>query len=78
MSNKLINHLKELLIKNNYLDLYTFLDVILYDKQLGFYNSINFKKNKRAGKKIKNIGEKILKKTINELDYLINNELKKT
>ena len=40
--------------------------------------SINFKKNKRAGKKIKNIGEKILKKTINELDYLINNELKKT
>ena len=51
MNNKLINHLKELLIKNNYLDLYTFLDVILYDKQFGFYNSINFKKNELIGKK---------------------------
>ena len=45
MNNKLINHLKKLLIKNNYLDLNTFLDVILYDKQFGFYDSINFKKN---------------------------------
>ena len=50
MNNKLINHLKELLIKNNYLDLYTFLDVILYDKQFGFYNSINRKKNELIGK----------------------------
>jgi len=44
MNDKLINHLKELLIKNNYLDLNTFLDVILYNQQFGFYNSIN-KKN---------------------------------
>ena len=49
MNNKLINHLKKLLIKNNYLDLNTFLDVILYDKQFGFYNSIN-KKNELIGK----------------------------
>ena len=40
--------------------------------------SIQFKKNKTIGIKIKNIGEKILKKTIKELDYLINNEFKKT
>ena len=51
MNNKLINHLKELLIKNNYLDLYTFLDVILYDRQFGFYNSINFEKKELIGKK---------------------------
>ena len=50
MNNKLINHLKKLLIKNNYLDLNTFLDVILYDKQFGFYNSINRKKNELIGK----------------------------
>ena len=30
------------------------------------------------GQKIKNIGEKILKKIIKELDKLINNEFKKT
>ena len=40
MNNKLINHLKQLLKKNNYLDLNSFLDVILYNKQFGFYNSI--------------------------------------
>ena len=39
-------------------------------------SSIIFKKNKRLGLKIKNIGEKILKKTIKELDYLIINEFK--
>ena len=50
MNNKLINHLKQLLKKNNYLDLNSFLDVILYDKQFGFYNSINRKKNELIGK----------------------------
>ena len=40
--------------------------------------SIVFKKNKTIGIKIKNIGKKILKTTIKELDYLINNEFKKT
>ena len=39
---------------------------------------IVFKKNKYTGKKIKNIGVKILKKTIKELDKFINNEFKKT
>ena len=41
-------------------------------------SSIVFKKNKHSGKKIKKIGQKILNKTINELDNLINNEYKKT
>ena len=41
-------------------------------------SSIVFKKNKNDGVKIKNIGEKILKKTIKELDKYILNEFKKT
>ena len=40
--------------------------------------SINFKKNIKSGIIIKNIGEKILKKTINELDKHIVDEFKKT
>ena len=44
----------------------------------GLAQSIQFKKNKTIGIKIKNIGEKILKKTIKELDYFISNEFKKT
>ncbi len=40
--------------------------------------SVNFKKNIKSGIIIKNIGEKILKKTINELDKHIVNEFKKT
>ena len=39
---------------------------------------IIFTKNKNIGIKLKNIGEKILKKTIKELDSLIKNEFKKT
>ncbi len=45
-------------------------------KQLS--SSIVFKKSKKQSFKIKNIGDKILKKTIKELDYFINNEAKKT
>ena len=41
-------------------------------------SSIVFEKNKYMGDKIKNIGTKIFKKTIKELDSIINNELKKT
>ena len=41
-------------------------------------SSIIFKKNKHSGSRIKNIGDKILKKTIKELDNLFNNEFKKT
>ena len=40
--------------------------------------SIVFKRKKNIGTKIKNIGEIILKKTIKELNSLINNEFKKT
>ena len=39
---------------------------------------INFKKKKNTGKKVKKIGERILKKTIKEIDNLIINEFKKT
>ena len=41
-------------------------------------NLITFKKNKKIGIKIKKIGAIILKKTIKELDSLINDEFKKT
>ena len=41
-------------------------------------SQIIFKRNKNLGNKIKKIGVKILKKTINDLDKLINNEFKKT
>jgi len=58
-------------------NLYTnFSKKIITPKQLS--SSIIFKKNIKSGIKIKNIGEKILKKTINELDKHIVNEFKKT
>ena len=41
-------------------------------------SSITFKKNKNIGIKIKNIGRKILKNTIKEIDNFIINEFKKT
>ena len=49
---------------------------IITSKQLA--SSIIFNKNKKIGVKIKNIGEKVLKITIKELDNLINNEFEKT
>ena len=49
---------------------------IISSKELA--SSIAFKKNKTTGMKIKNIGGIILKKTIKEIDKLINNEIKKT
>ena len=67
---------------DNFKDIYKLLKLnnaskrISSPKQLA--SSIIFKKNKTIGTTIKNIGEKILKKTIKELDYLIKNELKKT
>lgn len=51
MNNKLINHLKELFVKHDYLDLNTFLNIILYDKKLGFYKSIKLKKDELIGQK---------------------------
>ena len=67
---------------DNFKDIYKLLKVLNASKKINsskeLVQSIQFKKNKTIGIKIKNIGEKILKKTIKELDYLINNEFKKT
>ena len=67
---------------DNFKDIYKLLKVLNASKKINsskeLAQSIKFKKNKTIGIKIKNIGEKILKKTIKELDYLINNEFKKT
>ncbi len=48
---------------------------IITSKELA--SLIIFKRNKNIGAKIKKIGGKILKETINDLDKLINNEFKK-
>ncbi len=65
---------------DNFKDVYKLLKKLKISKKIKtpkeLASSIFFKKNKRLGLKIKNIGEKILKKTIKELDYLIINELK--
>ena len=67
---------------DNFKDVYKLLKFLNISKKINtssqLASSVIFKKNKNSGKKIKNIGKKILKKTINELDNLINNELKKT
>jgi 3-deoxy-D-manno-octulosonic-acid transferase len=67
---------------NNFKDVYKLLGSYKISKKITtskeLASSINFKKNKKIGIKIKNIGGKILKKTIKELDNLINNEFKKT
>ena len=66
----------------NFKDVYKFLKILKISKKITtpkeLASSIIFKKNKNTGIKIKNIGRIILKKTIKELDYLINNEYKKT
>ena len=67
---------------DNFKDVYKLLkklnvsEKIITPSQLA--SSIKFNKNKKTGVKIKNIGAKILKKTIKELDNLINNEFEKT
>jgi 3-deoxy-D-manno-octulosonic-acid transferase len=67
---------------NNFTDVYKLLKTFRVSKKIStskeLASSITFKKNKNTGSKIKNIGRIILKKTIKELDYLINNEFKKT
>ena len=67
---------------NNFEDIYKLLRKIKVSKKIKtvkeLSSSIIFEKNMHIGKKIKNIGEIILKKTIKELDTLINNEFKKT
>ena len=67
---------------DNFTDVYKFLKTLKVSKKIStpkeLAASITFKRNKNIGIKIKNIGRIILKKTIKELDYLINNEFKKT
>jgi len=67
---------------DNFKDIYKLLNslniskIITSPKKMA--SLIVFKKKKYTGNKIKNIGVKILKKTIKELDNFINNEFKKT
>ena len=67
---------------DNFKDVYKHLELLNIAKKINtplqLASSIVFKKNKNSGKKIKQIGKKILKKTIKELDNLTNNEYKKT
>ena len=67
---------------DNFKDVYKLLKSLKISKKIKSSSeltaSIKFKKNKNIGSKIKNIGKKILKKTINELDAIMNNETKKT
>ena len=67
---------------DNFKDVYKLLGSLNISKKISnpkkLASSIVFKKSKYSGLKIKNIGEKILKKTISKLDYLIKNEFKKT
>ncbi len=67
---------------DNFKDVYKTLSALGISKKITspkeLASQIVFKKNKKLGTKIKKIGGKILKETINELDTLINNEFKKT
>ncbi len=63
---------------DNFKDVYKLLKSLKISKKINSPNqlatSIVFSKNKYKGQKIKNIGEKILKKTIKELDNLLRDE----
>ena len=67
---------------DNFKDVYKLLKSLSVSKKVNtpkeLASLIIFRKNKNTAKIIKNIGEKILKKTIKELDKLIINELKET
>ncbi len=67
---------------DNFRDVYKLLKKLNISKKINtpeqLASSIIFTKKKQIGIKIKKIGEKILKKTIRELDNLIDNEFKKT
>ncbi|MDC3120548.1 3-deoxy-D-manno-octulosonic acid transferase [Candidatus Pelagibacter sp.] len=67
---------------DNFQDVYKLLKSLNISKKIQtpkkLASSITFRKNKIIGNKIKNIGQKILKKTIKELDYFIIDEFKKT
>lgn len=67
---------------DNFKDVYKSLSNLKISKKITrpseLASSIVFKRNKKLGDKIKKIGVKILKETINDLDKLIKNEFKKT
>ncbi|MDA9643629.1 3-deoxy-D-manno-octulosonic acid transferase [Candidatus Pelagibacter sp.] len=67
---------------DNFKDIYKLLKSLKTSKKIStsaqLASLITFKKNKTIGAKINKIGGIILKKTVKELDYLINNEFKKT
>ena len=67
---------------DNFKDVYKLLKSLNISKKIQtpkkLASSITFKKNKTTGNKIRDIGQKILKKTIKELDYFIIDEFKKT
>tara|TARA_Y100000389_G_scaffold142250_1_gene140240 strand:- start:13 stop:1263 length:1251 start_codon:yes stop_codon:yes gene_type:complete len=67
---------------DNFQDVYKLLKLFKISKKINSFkelaHSISFKKDKKSAKKIKNIGKTILKKTIKEIENLINNEFKKT
>jgi len=67
---------------DNFKDVYKLLKSLNISKKIEtpkkLASSITFRKNKIIGNKIKDIGQKILKKTIKELDYFIIDEFKKT
>ncbi len=66
----------------NFTDIYKLLKSLNISKKIKspekLASLIIFKKNKKIGIKIRNIGKKILNDTIKELDNQINNEFKKT
>lgn len=66
----------------NFTDIYKLLKSLKISRKITTHkdlaSSITFKKSKIIGPIIKNIGSKILKKTVKEIDNLINNEFKKT
>ena len=67
---------------DNFKDIYKLLKSFKISKKINtpkeLASLISFKKSKNTGVKIKKIGKIILKKTIKEIDNLINNEVKKT
>jgi len=67
---------------DNFKDVYKSLSGLKISKKITtpreLASSIIFKRNKKLGDKIKKIGVKILKETINDLNKLIKNEFKKT
>ena len=67
---------------DNFIDVYKNLSNLRISKKVNTSKelalAITFTRNKKLGDKIKKIGVKILKETINDLDKIIKNEFKKT